>query len=397
MIEAPLALVGALVALATLPGTLELATLTLAGLLPARRPRRDAGSGDSLKVVAVVPAHDEQDGITRCIESLQASEPESAHYSIAVIADNCTDETASRAREAGANVLERTEEAKVGKGHALAWAFPQLLQQGADVLIVIDADTVVEPNLVRTMRLRFGAGADAVQTRYGVLNAGESLRTRVMNVALLAFNILRPRGRDRLALSVGILGNGFALARETVLAVPYDAHSVVEDLEYHLSLVRAGRRVEFADETTVRADMPVSGPGVETQRARWEGGRFRMIRETAPALLKEILGGRPQLIELLFELLLLPLAFHAVLLLGALIIPSGPSQTYALIGLAFVVVHVLSGILVGGGGIRDVLALLTAPFYVLWKVGLSRSIARASRSETEWVRTERVSAAKEHR
>lgn len=392
MIDTLLLAAGALVALASLPGTLELAMLTFAGLLPARRPSAAAGAGEKLKVVAVVPAHDEEGGIARCIASLQACEQESDRYEIAVIADNCSDDTATRAREAGARVLQRFDQEKIGKGHALEWAFAQLIEDGADVLMVIDADTVVESNLVASMRARFGAGADAVQSRYGVLNASESLRTRLMNVALLAFNVLRPRGRDRLGLSVGILGNGFALSRETLLAVPYDAHSVVEDLEYHLSLVRSGRRVQFADETTVRADMPVGGRGVDTQRARWEGGRFRMIRETVPLLSGEVLRGQTRLLEPLFELLLLPLAFHVVLLMAALVIPSLPSQLYALLGLAVVGIHVCAGIVVGGGGPRDVLALFAAPFYVVWKLGLSRAIARASRRETDWVRTERASA-----
>lgn len=392
MIEIALLVVGALVALASLPGTLELAALTFAGLLPARPPKGHAEAGHDLRFVAVVPAHDEQDGIARCVESLKTCEPCGDRFGITVIADNCSDETAARAREAGADVLERHDQERIGKGHALEWAFAQLLEAGTDVVMVIDADTVVEPNLVKAMRRRFAAGADAVQTRYGVLNTSESLRTRLMNVALLAFNVLRPRGRDRLGLSVGILGNGFALSRQTVLTVPYEAHSVVEDLEYHLSLVRADRRVEFADETTVRADMPVGGRGVDSQRARWEGGRFRMIRETVLPLLREVIGGKPRLAEPLFELLLLPLAFHVVLLLAALVIPAPPTQLYALFGLTVVGVHVLAGIFVGGGGPRDVLALFAAPFYVLWKVGLSRAIAKASRQEADWVRTERASA-----
>ena len=72
--------------------------------------------------------------------------------------------------------------------------------------------------------------------------------------------------------------------------MPYDARSVVEDLEYHLRLVQAGRRVQFADATTVRADMPAAGPGVETQRARWEGGRFRMMIDMTPTLAGAALG-----------------------------------------------------------------------------------------------------------
>lgn len=395
MTESALAVVGILVALASVPGTIELLALTLAGVLPARRPRADGSDGRDLHVVAVVPAHDEEAGITRCVESLRACAPVDDRFSIAVIADNCSDATAERARAAGARVLERHDPTKSGKGHALAWAFRRLLAEDADVLLVVDADTVVEPGLVAALRGRFAAGADAVQTRYGVRNADESLRTRLMNVALLAFNVLRPRGRDRLGLSVGILGNGFALARDTLLAVPYDAHSVVEDLEYHLALVRAGKRVEFADETTVRADMPVGGRGVDTQRARWEGGRLRMIRETAPALAGEVASGRLRLLEPLLELLLLPLAFHVVLLAAALAIPWGPGRLYASFGLGLVGVHVVAGIVVGGGGRRDLVALLAAPVYVLWKVGLSHAIARASRREADWVRTERADATSE--
>ncbi len=392
MTESALAVVGVLVALASLPGTIELLALTLAGVLPARRPDTAESDGSALHVVAVVPAHDEEAGIARCVESLRACAPADDRLSIAVIADNCSDATAENARAAGARVLERHDPTRIGKGHALEWAFRRLLSEGADVLLVVDADTIVEPGLVSVLRQRFAAGADAVQTRYGVLNAGESLRTRLMNVALLAFNVLRPRGRDRLGLSVGILGNGFALGRDTLLAVPYDAHSVVEDLEYHLALVRAGKRVEFADETTVRADMPVGGRGADTQRARWEGGRLRMVRETAPVLAGEVASGRLRLLEPLLELLLLPLAFHVVLLAAALVVPWPPGRLYASFGLGLVGAHVVAGIVVGGGGRRDLVALLAAPFYVVWKVGLSRAIARASRREAAWVRTERADA-----
>src|SRR6185369_8853223 len=127
----------------------------------------------------------------------------------------------------------------------------------------------------------------------------------------------------RWGLSVGILGNGFALTGETLRAVPYDARSVVEDLEYHLRLVRAGSRVRFAATTSVWGEMPAGGSGVTTQRARWEGGRFRMIAEQAPALFREVLAGRLTLLEPLLELLLLPLALHVALLLLVLLLPVG--------------------------------------------------------------------------
>jgi len=286
-------------------------------------------------------------------------------------------------------VLERNDRGQRGKGYALDFAFKQLLAEGADAFFVVDADSRVAPNFMTEMAAAVEAGAGAVQCRYLVANPGASLRTRLMNVALLAFNVLRPRGRDRWGFSAGLLGNGFGLAATTLQAVPYHATSVVEDLEYHLSLVRAGIVVRFAGRTAVYGDMPAEGKGIRTQRARWEGGRFRMIRAKAPELLRHILRGRVRFAEPLLELLLLPLGLHVALLMIVLASPQAALRLYGAAGLAVTGVHVISAIPVGGGGRRDLAALALAPFYILWKICMLPSILRAARRDAPWVRTER--------
>jgi cellulose synthase/poly-beta-1,6-N-acetylglucosamine synthase-like glycosyltransferase len=372
-------------ALASLPGTLELLLLTAAATL---RPRRPAPGGTTLKLAVVVPAHNEVNGIGACVRSLLACRPDA----LVVVADNCSDSTATVAAAAGARVLTRFDEVRRGKGYALDFAFQTLLPEGYDCFLVVDADTIAAPNLVSEFRSWFAAGADAVQCRYVVRNAADSIRTRLMNAALLAFNVLRPRGRANLSLSAGILGNGFAVSRRVLEAVPYSAVSVVEDLEYHIRLVRAGYRVRFADATAVHGEMPVGGKGVKSQRSRWEGGRLRMAREFVPALMGDVLRGRLRLFEPLLDLTLLPLAYHVVLTLIALVAPAGMVRDYGILALGFIAAHVLTGIAVGGGGLRDVTALAVAPFYVGWKLAMLPLVWRASRRNAEWVRTERVGA-----
>jgi glycosyltransferase involved in cell wall biosynthesis len=378
-----------LIAAAT-PGSIELAMLTLGGLLPVRRRRQSATSLP--RTAIVIPAHDEESGIARTIASLHADIGADPGVSLIVIADNCTDATADRARAAGARAVVRHDPSQRGKGHALHFAFQRLLSEGFEAFIVIDADTQVAPGAIRAIRSRIAAGADAVQSRYTVANAQATVRTRLMNVALLAFNVMRPRGRNRFGISCGILGNGFALRRETLDAVPYEAGSVVEDLEYHLRLVRAGKKVEFADEATVRGDMPEGGSGAKTQRARWDGGRFRMIAEWSLPLGREVISGRIRLLEPLMELWLLPLAFHICLLMLALAIPDSAVRWAALAQIALVGIHVVAAALRCGGGAGSLLALAAAPFYVLWKVALLGNMFRAARRNAAWVRTARAGA-----
>lgn len=394
-------LAGTAGALATLPGTIELALLTGASLFPARKP---PVTGEGLRRLAVVvPAHDEENGIARCVRSLLRCEAPRAELVILVVADNCSDRTAEVARAAGADarpgatveVLERFDTERRGKGYALELAFETLLAAHADLdaAMVVDADTEVDRNFLTAAERWFAAGADGVQSRYTVLNADASEKTRLMNVALMAFNVLRPRGRARLGLSAGILGNGFGLSRHCLQTIPYTARSVVEDLEHHLELVREGFKIEFMDETSVRADFPVGEKGADTQRARWEGGRLRMIREHAPKLLREVLRGRVALTEPLLELLLLPLAMHVAGLGVVLLVPFPPTQLYAAAGLSLVVAHVLAALVVGKADAGDVRALARAPLYVLWKAKLLPKIAEAASEEQEWVRTARAAEA----
>jgi cellulose synthase/poly-beta-1,6-N-acetylglucosamine synthase-like glycosyltransferase len=386
------ALVGSLLSLITLPGTFELGLLTFAGMLPfsPRRKRRHATGPLVRKLAVVVPAHDEEILITRCVRSIGACEvPSATERVIVVIADNCSDRTAKMARSAGARVIERVDAERRGKGYTLQYTFEKLLAEGFDAVLVMDADSQLDTNALIVVVGLLEAGAEAVQIRYLVLNAERSLRTRLMNIALMAFNHLRARARERLGLSVGIFGNGFALSRATLLTAPYDTHSVAEDLEYHVRLVRTGPIVEFAESSTVRGEIPRKESAARSQRARWEGGRLRVALDNMPYLLRGVLSGNWRQLEPFLELSLLPLAYHILLLCLTLATPFEPARIYAGVALAVVVVHVCAGIVVGGGGLGDFAALVTAPLYIAWKLSASTAILKAAGRTAPWTRTPR--------
>lgn len=72
-------------------------------------------------------------------------------YDIFVIADNCTDKTAEKAREKGALVYERFDKDKRGKGYALEWMFNKLFKMDKkyDAVIIFDADNLASKNFSR--------------------------------------------------------------------------------------------------------------------------------------------------------------------------------------------------------------------------------------------------------
>lgn len=385
--QEPLHALGAVLVLLTLPGSLLLLTLTVAGL---RGPRRRPRVRRTRQAVIVVPAHDEAAGIGATIANLQEEASRDGACDVVVVADNCQDATAERARAAGARVLVRRDADRRGKGYALHYAFERLRPEGHNFYVVVDADSRVAPGFLRALRAAFDAGASAVQARYFVLNATDSARTRLMAVALAAFNILRPRGRAALGLSAGIYGNGFALHRDALRAAPFLARSVTEDLEYHLQLLRAGIRVEFADDATVLGEMPVAGRGVRTQRERWEGGRLRLAARRIPDLARGVLRGRWRELEPLADLALPPLAYHALMLVALAALPA--PWTYAgALGLVVLALHVGVACRIAGMGAGQVAStLVLVPAYILWKLALLPRILRSGTQQMPWVRTARV-------
>lgn len=374
----------------TLPGSIELLILTLSATqFKSRFQNVAVNSTDLPRLAVLMPAHNEAEGIVDSITNMSDSVQQSPGCELVVIADNCQDETATLAERAGARVLIRNNPDQRGKGYALDFAFTTLLEEDFAGFIVVDADSRVSSDFVSAFQQALALGEQALQCRYRVGNPDASPRARLQHVAWLAFNDLRLAGRDRLNVSVGILGNGFALSRQILERVPYKAGSIAEDLEYHLDLVKAGFKVRFLDRVIVSADAPNQSANASVQRSRWEGGRFRLMIEHIPSLFKRILRGQYRLLEPLAELLLLPLAFHVMLLLLTLLLPWQIVQFYALLALALVAVHVLTAIFTNDGGIKEIRALLSVPFYIVWKLALIPKLLHNVRRNSQWERTGR--------
>ena len=386
--------------LMTAPLVLELLVLTAASLLPASASslsRRNGfaaakyGSAAWLQLTFIVPAHNEGLLVERCVKSLLAQlDTMSGHRSsLLVIAHNCEDDTAARAMAAGADVVRLDDPTQRGKACALRFGIAQALNAGADAVVIIDADSIVAPGFVAKMQAALSSGADAVQCGYRVLPGGGNSSPSLTGIAFQGFNLVRPKGRDRLGLSAGIFGNGFGLRREALERVPYSADSVVEDLEYHIQLVAAGIKVRFVPDATVFGEMPASGAGSQTQRARWEGGRLLMLKAYPRRLLRQIQRGHYRLIEPLLDILSLPLAMGVLLLLLALCIPCTWLRWYATVSLLVIGAHFIVAVKAGPHFWKSIGVLVMVPKYILWKIVLLPKILLNSRRNASWVRTHR--------
>ena len=314
---------------------------------------------------------------------------------VLVVADNCRDDTARLAREAGATVLERHDPGLRGKGYALHFAFRSSREHAwADAVIVVDADAEVSSNLLSAFAARIEGGIHAIQAHYGILNPMASWRTRLITIAKASFHIVRSRARERLKLSCGIRGNGWCVTHELLKRVPYQAYSLTEDLEFGIDIGLAGFRVAYADEAHSNAEMVTDERVASTQRRRWEDGRFQLIRSrTIPLLRAAIRRADSVCLDLALDLMVLPLSYvtlNVLLLLGASLIAvhwhlAALMWVWAALACAVgLLAYVLRGWQLSGIGARGVFDLARAPVFLIWKLVLMLR----PRSQG-WVRTDR--------
>jgi hypothetical protein len=294
--------------------------------------------------------------------------------------------------------MERHDEARRGKGHALAFAFAALGAEGlADAYVVVDADSVVSRNLLEAFAVRLEAGEVAVQARYGVRNPDASWRTRLMAVALALFHRARGLGREALGLSCGLRGNGMCFRATLLREVPHDAFSLVEDVEYGLRLGLVGYRVAYADEARVDGEMVSGEVSSRSQRRRWEEGRAVLAQTHGWPLLRAAVRARSALLlDLALDLAVPPLSrLVAVTVVGeavalaalrALDVGVLAAGLFTFAGAA-VAVYVATGWALSGTGLAGVRALAWAPAFLLWKGWLS--VRRPATARGEWVRTTR--------
>ncbi len=353
-------------------------------------------SSRSLHFDVIVPAHNEAAVIERVITSLRKLDWPSDGFRLLVVADNCTDETAALARAAGAEVLERFDTSRRGKGYALEFAFQASRAHGwAYAVVVVDADSEVSANLLEAFAARIETGAKVLQAHYDVLNSQASWRTRIMTIALASFHRVRSIARERLQFSCGIRGNGWCITHRLLRQVPYRAFSLTEDLEYGIDLGLAGYRVHYADEAQVAAMMVSGEQAARTQRQRWEDGRLQLIRSKTLPLLQAAMGyGGWVCLDLALDLLVLPLSYIAlniamlIVLAGIALLWEPSTEIWLWLGLGCgmcLLLYVLRGWQLSGVGIRGLVELVRAPFFVFWKVLL---MVRPHGS-AEWVRTKR--------
>ena len=258
------------------------AARSLAAAAPAKRQTN--------RYAVMICARNEEKVIGDLIASIHAQTYDPKLIHIFVMADNCTDQTARIAREAGATVYERFNRVRVGKGYALAALMKQIQQiypEGFDGYFVFDADNILSPDYVEQMDKTFSKGFEIVTSYRNSKNYGDNWLSAGSALWYLRESRYLNHARHLLGTSCAVGGTGFLFSRTIAEEMgPWPYHCLVEDIEFTADVIVKGHKIAFCPDAVFYDEQPSDMRQSWRQRSRWCKGGLQVFSRYGGALIK---------------------------------------------------------------------------------------------------------------
>ena len=248
------------------------------------------------RFAVLIAARNEEAVIGKLIDSIKAQSYPGRLVKIFVAADNCTDATAEAARSHGAEVYERYDMTRCGKGYALDFLLREIKLRGYgrfDGYIVLDADNVLDRDFILHMNETFSAGHDIVTCYRSSKNYGDNWISAGYALWFLRESRYLNSARARLGSSCGVSGTGFLFSQAVLDAQGggWPFHLLTEDIEFTIDNVTRGMKVGYCPDAIAYDEQPISFRQSWAQRLRWSRGYLQVFKKYGRALISGIFSG----------------------------------------------------------------------------------------------------------
>jgi len=332
------------------------------------------------RFLILIPAHNEEMGIGSSLDSIGRLDYPSTHHRVVVVADRCTDDTASVARKLGAQCFQRSD-SQAGKGAALAWGFQQARNANIpfDAVVIIDADTMVDRNLLSEFDEKLQSGHEVQQGYNYLSNPWSSPFTRIIAVTSTLRNGRYYTGKTVLGMPGMLTGTGMCISAEVLNRHGWTAFSVGEDWEFSVQLLLAGDSIYFNPLAKAFARESQGLKQASRQRLRWASGRYAIMGEKLWALISKGVRSRSySLIDEAVTLLAPNYSSQASLALlclaGSWLVAADPSWIFAfywsLGTLVAITGYFMLGVLSTEAPGKALAGLALVPIFLPWRMAI---------------------------
>lgn len=249
----------------------------ITGLMSLKKTENYPQVPASTRFAVLIAARNEQQVIGSLVESLREQAYPKELYDIWVIPNQCSDDTATVARAAGAKVLECTVPVK-SKGDVMEFAYEKLSVLGYDAYCVFDADNVAEEHFLMEMNNAYQSGVRVAQGYRDSKNPYDTGMSGSYSIYYWMMNRFHNQGKAAMGLSAMLNGTGFMVASSVFEQLGgWHTKTISEDLELSVLCTLAGEKIYWVPKAITYDEQPLTYEVSVKQRKRWTSGTLQVV------------------------------------------------------------------------------------------------------------------------
>lgn len=247
------------------------------------------------RFAVLISARNEEAVIGNLIDSIKDQDYPSHLFEVFVVADNCTDSTASIARRHGAKVYERHDMSRIGKGYALSFLLGRIHAEFGSVYdgyFVFDADNLLSTDYISQMNRVFSERYPIVTGCRNSKNFGDSWVSAGNALRFLRDSEYLNRSRMLIGTDCSVSGTGFLVSRDVLeRSGGWRYFLISEDTEFAVSSILSGESIGYCHEAVFYDEQPIAFSQSWKQRLRWVRGYMQVFGKYSGRMLKGFLSG----------------------------------------------------------------------------------------------------------
>jgi len=229
------------------------------------------------RIAVLIPSYKEDQVIVHTAKSALEQDYPQDMYKVVVIADSLKPETVVSLKKLPIHVTEVVFDLST-KVKSLNAAMAEI-GDNFDILLILDADNVMETDFVSKINRAFNAGHQAIQGRRVAKNMNTPFAF-LDTISEVINNHVYRKGHVALGLSSAVIGSGMAFEYSSFKKILGSIHAVGGfDRVVEMSYIERGYKITYLHDAIVYDEKVDNPEHFQNQRRRWLSAQFVYLRE----------------------------------------------------------------------------------------------------------------------
>ena len=246
------------------------------------KPKKYPPAKTQHKFGIIIPARNEEEVIGDTVRKLFEQNYPRELYDVFVVAHNCTDKTAERAKEAGAIVFCCNDDDPKHRrvSYALQYGFRKILAEydNYEAFIRFDADNLMNDDFIARMNDAFDSGVKIAKCFENSKNIDQNVWAGVSGLYYIRDSRIACHVRSALHTDQMLTGAGMMVSADILRRHDgWKCMGVSEDAEFTLQAMLEGERTRYVPDAIVYEDQPSTLKDTVNRNKRMGNGLFKLF------------------------------------------------------------------------------------------------------------------------